>query len=312
MMSYALLGHIAFDLLNAPTVLDERRSAVYAQHDVLSGKPRLQAMGVALTEITLNLSLHHQLGAVDSRYQALIAAKESQQALALVLGFSKFKGHFVITELSSQALYTDSRGNALAREISITLREFVGNSQSGLLGAALKLGANSPLGSLLPQSAVRLIKQTKNLVTKGIQVYRQTRQTIDEVRNLVTLMKTLHHDPLTALSHLPFVVENLGSSLGQLREMLGLSNSFAMLTHGIGGTNTFLRDLGEIADSLNGLQSQFKQGLNDNKLGEWFDLGVKAIDDTEYLLEQMSAPVAQMTAWIVLRADEPSDEVQNG
>lgn len=315
-MSYALLGHIAFDLLNAPTALDERRSATFAEHEVLSGKPRLQAMGVNLTEITLNLSLHHQLGAVESRYQALIAAKESQQALALVLGFSKFKGHFVITDLSSQALFTDERGNALARDISVTLREFVGNTQVGILGAAMQLGANSLLGSLLPKGAVQLINQTKNLITKGIQVYRQVRQVVDEVRNVVTVMRTLAHDPLTALSQLPFVVESLDGSLGNLREMFGLSNSFSMLTAGIGGTSNFLRDLGEVADNLNGLQSQFKQGLNDNKLGEWFDLGVKGIDDTDYLLEQMSAPVAQMSAWIVLRADEPEtaleDEVING
>lgn len=61
-MSYALLGNIAFDLLNAPSGLDERRSATFAEHQVLSGKPKLQAMGLDLTEITLQLSLHHQLG----------------------------------------------------------------------------------------------------------------------------------------------------------------------------------------------------------------------------------------------------------
>ena len=85
-MNFALLGNIAFDLLNAPTAFDERRSANYAEHAVLSGKPRLQAMGLDLTEITLQLKLHHQLAPVDERYQALIAAKEKQEALALVLG----------------------------------------------------------------------------------------------------------------------------------------------------------------------------------------------------------------------------------
>ena len=155
-MSYALLGHIAFDLLNAPTALDEKHSATYAQHDVLSGRPRLQAIGNELTELTLNLNLHYMLGSVDGRYQELILAKENQQALALVIGFNQFKGYFVIVDIQSQALYSDALGNTLAREVSVTLREFVGEQGQDILGLALQFGANSPIGALLPAGAVMI------------------------------------------------------------------------------------------------------------------------------------------------------------
>lgn len=306
-MNYALLGHIAFDLLNAPTALDEKYSATFAQHNVLSGKPKLQAMGLELDELTLNLSLHYKLGDVESRYQALITAKQSQQALALVLGFSKFKGHFVITDMSSQALFTDEQGNALARDVSITLKEFVGNTQQELQGLALQIGNNSPLSSLLPKGTVELINQTKNLVNQGIKVYRQTKQVVADIRNTTTLMRNFANDPTTALSHLPTVLSNLDLSIIGLENTLGLQNSFVMLTNGIKGTQYFLRDIAELNESLNTIKTEFKRGLNSDDFGDWFDLGVKEIDNTEDILERMAKPVAKMTAWIVLRQDTPQE-----
>ena len=70
---------------------------------------------------------------MESRYQALLAAKAKQEALALMWG-SKYKGNFVITDISSTTLFTDGKGNALAREMNISLREFVGNSQTAYWG----------------------------------------------------------------------------------------------------------------------------------------------------------------------------------
>ncbi|MDP8080251.1 phage tail protein [Phocoenobacter skyensis] len=307
-MNYALLGHIAFDLLNAPTSLTEKSSATFAQHNVLAGKPKLQAMGSDLDEITLDLRLHYKLGDVESRYQALYTAKESHQALALVLGFSKFKGHFVITEISSPILFTDDDGNALSREVSITLKEFVGNTQKELQGLALQIGNNSPLGSLLPKGAVELINQTKNLINQGIKVYRQTKQVVSDIRNTTTLMRNFANDPLNALSHLPAVLSRLDVSITGLENTLGLQNSFTLLTQGIQGTQYFMRDIAELSESLNVIKTEFKRGLNSDDFGDWFDLGVKEIGNAEEVLERMAKPVAQMTAWIVLRQDTQETE----
>lgn len=302
-MSYALLGHIAFDLLNAPTALDEKHSATYAQHDVLSGRPRLQAIGNELTELSLNLSLHYMLGSVDGRYQELILAKENQQALALVIGFNQFKGYFVIADITSQAHYTDANGNTLAREVSLTLREFIGEQGQDLLGLALQFGTNSPIGALLPAGTVKLINQTKALITQGVQLYQQTKRVINDVRNATVLIKTLANDPVSVLAQLPAVIDRVGGALMPLGEMLGLSDSFQLLTQGISGTTYFMRDIAEIADNLNVFESAFKQGLSDSELSEWFDVGVKALDNCDAVLERLGEPVTQMTAWIVLRED---------
>nr|DAX65177.1 MAG TPA: hypothetical protein [Caudoviricetes sp.] len=307
-MSYALLGNIAFDLLNAPTGFDESYSANFVEHQVLSGKPRLQAMGVELAEITLNLHLHYKLGSVEGRYQELIAAKDSQQVLALVLGFSKFKGRFVITELTGTTLFTDNKGNALARDVQLTLREFVGDEQQGLLGEALQLGANSPLASLLPEGALVGMNAVKNVIAKGVQVYRQAKQVVDEGRNTIAAMKSFVDDPLGALAALPYVLNNVSGALGGLGDVVGMADTFKTLTQGIAGANEFIRDLGVMTEDLNAFQTLFKLGLNDNKMGEWFTLGEAKLADVGEAIERMAAPAAKMTAWIAIRADNPTVE----
>ncbi|EXI62230.1 hypothetical protein MHD_10305 [Mannheimia granulomatis] len=308
MANYALLGNITFDLLNAPSAFDERRLASFAEHSVLAGKPKLQAMGLELTEITLQLKLHHKLGNVEQRYQSLLTAKETQEALALVLGFSQFKGHFVITEISSGILFSDLEGNALARDVSITLREFVGDSGQGLLGAALSIGGNLPLSSILPKGLSGFVSKTSELVNKGIRVYRQVRQTIGDVRDAVSVMRALASNPSEALAQLPNVLVSLGSSLSGLGEMVGLSNSFSMLTQGLNAAQPFLRGLTELNEALNTAQTEFKRGLNSNDLGDWFDFGVKAIESADEIVAAQAKNSAELTAWIAIRADEPKPQ----
>lgn len=306
MANYALLGSIAFDLLNAPTAFDEQRSATFAEHAVLSGKPRLQAMGDNLTEITLQLKLHHKLAPVEPRYQALVSAKDRQEVLALVLGFSQFKGHFVITQISSQLRLTDENGQSLAREISLTLREFVGNSGTGLLGAALSIGANAPLASLIPQGLQRFVSKVAQLVNQGVRIYRQARQTIAAVKNSIAVIKSFAQNPLLALQQLPQVLGALGQTTQGLAEMVGLGGSFSLLTQGINAAQPFLVGMVELSDALHTAQMEFKRGLNASNLGNWFDLGVKAIDSADNAAQMMAKPAAELTAWLAIRADSPA------
>lgn len=305
-MSFALLGDIAFDLITAPTSFDEKRSASFVEHAVLSGKPRLQAMGDDLTEITLQLRLHYQLAPVEPRYQALINAKEKQAPLALVLGLSQFKGHFVISELSSQTLFSDANGNALAREVSLTLREFIGNTAQGVLGTALSVGGNSPLASFIPQSLTNFVGKATQLVSKGVKAYRQARQAIIAVREAVTTMKSLSHSPLEAMKALPALLQHLEKSTSGLAEMVGLQHAFSQCTQGLRGAEPFLNNMVALSEQLTAVQQAFKQGLNAQEFGGWFDLGVKAVENADEVAQAMAHSTAQLTAWLAVRGDTPT------
>lgn len=87
---YFMLGNIAFEPVNL-TDFSETHSADFAEHAVIKGKPRLQAMGEKLTEFSFAIRLHHKIGGVESRYQALLSAKAKQEALALIWGRENIK-----------------------------------------------------------------------------------------------------------------------------------------------------------------------------------------------------------------------------
>ena len=99
---FAMLGDVRFELLSSFTDFEETHTAAYAKHEVLAGRPRLQAMGNELTEIRFSLRLHWKLGNPDTAYRGLIAAKEAQEALALVYGSGRHAGWFVISSISSR------------------------------------------------------------------------------------------------------------------------------------------------------------------------------------------------------------------
>ena len=177
---YFMLGSVVFEPVDL-TDFNETHAADFAEHAVLKGKPRLQAMGEKLTELNFAIRLHHTLGGVERRYQELLGAKSKQDALPLIIGRGKYKGNFVITDISSVTLFTDKFGNALCREMNINLREFVGDIEDNPLGAALNIGGNSLLGSILPAGAVKALSQVKETVQKGAELFNQGPQIVDSV-----------------------------------------------------------------------------------------------------------------------------------
>ena len=46
---FAMLGDVRFELLSSFTDFEETHTAAYAKHEVLAGRPRLQAMGPFIT-----------------------------------------------------------------------------------------------------------------------------------------------------------------------------------------------------------------------------------------------------------------------
>ena len=71
---YAMLGNVRFELLEGFTALEETHTADFARHEVLKGRPRLQALRNALTEIRFSLRLHWKLGNPDTAFKGLVAA----------------------------------------------------------------------------------------------------------------------------------------------------------------------------------------------------------------------------------------------
>ena len=300
---YFMLGNIAFEPVNL-TDFSETHSADFAEHAVLKGKPKLQAMGEKLTDLSFAIRLHHKIGGVESRYQSLLSAKAKQDALALMWG-SKYKGNFVITDISSTTLFTDGKGNALAREMNISLKEFVGNSQQGLLGAALNVGGKSLLGSILPKGLTNTLSTVKSAVSRGVELYQQGKRAVDEVRNTVAVVRQLAHDPASALAYLPSTLANLDNALGGFGELVGMQSAFEGCSSSICLLLANLAVmLSAVYDDLQIMKQSFSRASADSEWNNWFTPADNALTEINERLDNSANSVAKMTAWIVLREDE--------
>lgn len=299
---YFMLGNIAFEPVNL-TDFSETHSADFAEHAVLKGKPRLQAMGEKLTEFSFAIRLHHKIGGVESRYQALLAAKAKQEALALIWGAGKYKGNYVITDISSTTLFTDAKGNALAREMNISLREFVGNSQNSLLGAALNVGGKSLLGSILPQGLVNTLSTAKRAVSRAVEIYQQGKRAVDEVRNTVAVVRQLASDPASALAYLPSTLANLDNALASFGDVVGMQSALAGVRDFLPVVSEFSRDVSAVYDDLQIMKQSFSKAESSGWY-DWFKPADESLTNINERLDNLANPVAKMTAWIVLRTDE--------
>lgn len=302
---YFMLGSVAFEPVDL-TDFNETHAADFAEHAVLKGKPRLQAMGEKLTELNFSIRLHHTLGGVERRYQELLGAKSKQAALPLIIGRGKYKGNFVITDISSVTLFTDKLGNALCREMNISLREFVGDIEENPLGAALNIGGNSLLGSILPAGAVKALSQVKETVQKGAELFNQGRQIIDSVRDTVAVVRQLSNDPAAALAYLPGILKNLDGAIGNFGELTGMRDLLEGVHKVLPATSDLARESAGIYEDLMSMKDSLTLGKQSGGAdwNNWFKPADSTLDDINERVDNAAAPVAEMTAWVVLRKDE--------
>lgn len=307
---YFMLGSVAFEPVDL-TDFNETHAADFAEHAVLKGKPRLQAMGEKLTELNFAIRLHHTLGGVERRYQELLGAKSKQAALPLIIGRGKYKGNFVITDISSVTLFTDKLGNALCREMNISLKEFIGDIEETPLGAAFNIGGGSLLGSMLPPAFMAGFNGVKGMLEKGIAVYKKAMVVVNDVRETVQTVRQLANDPLAAISYLPGVLGNLDAALGGFGEVTGLSKAFEGVRFGLSALGDMSEEVQGFSNDVSAMMNEIETMRNEfSEMGEgsdWSVFGTKA--DSHFnvyddLRAQADERAARMTAWIVLRKDE--------
>lgn len=303
---YFMLGNIAFEPVDL-TEFSEKHAAEFAEHAVLKGKPRLQAMDEKLNELNFTIRLHHKIGGVESRYQALLSAKANQAALALIWG-SKYKGNYVLVDISSTTLFTDGKGNTLAREMQISLKEFVGDSEGGLLGEALNFGGNALLGSILPSGAVSALSTVKTAVSRGVELYNRGKRLVEEVQNTVAVIRQLKNDPASAFAYLPSVLGNLDGALGSFGKITGLSAALSSVQSILPAVGQFSQEVADIYSDLQTMRNSFSNA-DGSSWDNWFTPADNALASVSDSFEHLANPVAEMTAWIVLRVDE---EAENG
>ena len=296
---YAMLGDVRFEVLNSFTSLEADHAAAFAKHDVLQGRPRLQAMGNDLTTLRFSLKLHWKLGNPDTAYNGLLSAKESQQAQALVYGSGRFVGWFVIERLTERTLMQDGWGRTAAREVDVELTEFAGDPNNPLPTPAVMSAGKNPLLSLLPESVQAQASDIMQAVEKGVQVYRAAESGINEMQQIVNAARDMRNDTAGVLG---LAADALGIGSG----VLGKLNTLAQVTSLIGdlsGAAVFAAQASQAAAELGGAVGSLRTAVESDSLIDWLDGGAKAVESAASALIDGSAAVETLTGYLAARRD---------
>lgn len=296
---FAQLGDVKFELLNSFTNFEETHVTTFAKHDVLKGRPRLQAMGNDLTKLRFGIKLHWKLSDVDTAYHGLIAAKEAQQAVSLVYGSGRFVGWFVIERLTSRTTQMDGHGRTAARELDVELTEFVGDPNNPLPTPAVLLGKQNPLLAMLPESVKSQVSPIVENVQKAIKVYRTVEKEIGEAQRLFQAAKELRNDPAGAL-HI------VGDVLGVASGALGKLNGLPEITEKLGdlkGIAELTQQTSQVASQLGNAVGEIRAGFESGNVVDVLSSSVNGLDNAMESLQNGAAAAETLTAFVITRKD---------
>ncbi|UTG70789.1 phage tail protein [Neisseria subflava] len=295
---YAMLGDVRFETLQSFSSLEAQHSAKFAKHEVLKGRPRLQAMENELTTLRFGLKLHWMLGNPDTAYKGLLAALEAQQAVSLVYGSGRFVGWFVIESLTERTLIQDSKGRTAARELDVELTEFVGDPNNPLPTPGVANGQN-PLLAMLPESVRAPLSKVADAVQTGVRIYRSVEQEVEQLQTLIAHARELKHDPLALLGVVGDAVNLGGTALGKLNRLPEVSKYIGNLS----GAAEMLAYGGQAARELSGGLAALRNGAQSGTVGGWLEGGAAAIASAADSLNNGARGAQSLTAWLAGRKD---------
>ena len=296
---YAMLGDVRFETLQSFASLEAQHSAKFAKHEVLKGRPRLQAMENDLTTLRFGLKLHWMLGNPDTAYKGLLAALEAQQAVSLVYGSGRFVGWFVIESLTERTLIQDSKGRTAARELDVELTEFVGDPNNPLPTPAIISGKQNPLLSLLPESVQAQAADVMQAVETGVKIYRAAEGGIGEIQTIVTAAKDLKNDPAAMLNFVGDAL-NVGSSVLDKLDMLPEVNS---LIGNLSGAAEFAAQLGQAGNQLGSTVAAMRSGYESGTADGWLETVSDGLAAAAESVSNGAAAVQTLTALLATRSD---------
>lgn len=138
---YGQLGDIVFENSVAPNSQELTGSAVYAEHALISGKPRLQRTGDSLDDLKLGMKLHVGYCDPEAVIKQLVAYRNSGAICRYITGYGRLVGTFVITSIKQTDASAGPNGKLIETDIEVSLIEsYVQDASSSVVAAAIAAG----------------------------------------------------------------------------------------------------------------------------------------------------------------------------
>jgi phage protein U len=185
---YAQLGTFVFEGLKGFTNYNETFSSSYAEQALILSKPRLQATGQKLRNISFSLTLHASFTNPKADFDTLNNYRINSEILPFIQGNGEFIGDFIITDVSKYINQTDKDGSLLSITLGVDLKEvFVQN-----LNAVERKKA---VEAAFATSQANASKDTNVSKQEGTQVLQNLNTANVETSKVDTLVKQAETNP---------------------------------------------------------------------------------------------------------------------
>ena len=121
---YAQLGDIKFEGLLGPNKVEDTFATDYAEHPLVENKPRLEAIGEKLQEMTLGMKLHRIFCTPELEFDKLNNYRINHTVLPLLWGTGDIEGDFVIISINRKFIAQADDGAAIEMDLDVMLKEF--------------------------------------------------------------------------------------------------------------------------------------------------------------------------------------------
>lgn len=122
---YIQLGNFIFDKAFSPEEISHSDETSYAEHALISLKPRLQPTGNNLEEISLTITLRAEIVNVNTTLLALKKSKDQFEVLPFLYGNGMYRGDYVILKIEETIKFTLSDGTPVEVAVTISLKEYI-------------------------------------------------------------------------------------------------------------------------------------------------------------------------------------------
>ena len=187
---YAQLGNIRFEGLKGFSNFSHERSVNYAQHELINGKPRLQAVGDNLDSISFGMYLHSEFTNPEADIEAMRLAMQERTVLPLILGNGRVLGFFVIPNFSQMNSFTDPLGNLI--EVTLTVDLLESFSENPLREAEIR-AINQAFATSSRNSNVRSVLPAK--ISQGMTVTTEISQVQKSASEVTVYSKKVEEVP---------------------------------------------------------------------------------------------------------------------
>ncbi|TXF11934.1 phage tail protein [Pelomicrobium methylotrophicum] len=233
MSLYATLGETELEIITWLDGLSVRYAADYAEQGLIGRKSLLQYTGHRPDEVKIDARLHASWCNPADEVRRIKERMDGREPLAFVLGTGEYRGVFVIAEAEVTATQTDGYGAAIAFELSITLREYVGDPAEPNPPGVITAGYRIPIGAtgagafdLLADAPLASPGGLAAAVSQGIAAVAQGVQLAADVASLARMAEGSPASAALALPSLAGRVSAFGATIpvetfGEIGQMAG-------------------------------------------------------------------------------------------